>query len=101
MERLDRRGLLASLVAALGGVLAFWRSDAEAGQRRHRLGQARQARRVLQVEVIEGIRGHDLPGERGLAALPRADESDHAAALERTADLREGLRAFNHAGSIP
>jgi hypothetical protein len=47
----------------------------EAGEGRHRLIEASQAGRVLEVEVVGRARGHELAGKGRLPALARADES--------------------------
>ena len=47
-------------------------------QSRVRLGEACQALRVLQIEVVEGIGRYNLAGERGLAALPRTEQGHYA-----------------------
>ncbi len=44
----------------------------ERAQGGHRLVETREARRVLEIEVVDRVGGEELPGQRGLAALPRA-----------------------------
>lgn len=53
---------------------------AQGRQRGHRIGDAGKARWIFQVEIIQGIGRDDPPRERGLAALPWADQRDDAAA---------------------
>ena len=38
--------------------------------------------RVFEVEVIDGIRGNELPGQRRLATLTRSQERHHPAAAQ-------------------
>ena len=51
-----------------------------------RLGEPGEALRVFQVEVVERFGRHELPGQRGLAALARPEQRHDAAALQRGAD---------------
>jgi hypothetical protein len=43
---------------------------------------------------------HELPSKRGLAALPRAQERDHAAALQCHLNQTDVGFAIDHAGII-
>jgi len=54
----------------------------ERAQGRLRLAQSGEALRVLQVEVVERVRRHQTAGQRGLAALARAQQRHHAAAFQ-------------------
>ena len=46
----------------------------------HRFIQSGQARRVLQVKIVDGIFFKQLAGERGFTALARPNQYDNAAA---------------------
>ena len=59
-------------------------------QRGVRLIEAREAYRILQVEVAGRPGGNELPGERGLAALARPDDGDDRAAPEPVPDFTKG-----------
>ena len=62
-----------------------------------RLGQAGHAPRVLEIEIIERLRGHKLPGQRRLAALTRTEQRhDSAAPQGRAHDVGIGF-AIDHA----
>ena len=52
-------------------------------ERRHRLAESREARRILQIEVIGRIRRHDVSRKCGLAALTRPDKPYDAAERSR------------------
>ena len=43
------------------------------------LGQPGEALRIFEIKIIERIRGHELPGERRLAALAGAQERHNPA----------------------
>jgi hypothetical protein len=47
-----------------------------------RFVEAGKACGIFEIEVVERMRRHELPSERGLAALTRAQERDYAAAFQ-------------------
>ena len=63
------------------------------GQRLRKAGQARGA---LKIKVIGRALCDDTAGQGGFAALARAYERDHAAALKCAFDAGQQLRSFNH-----
>jgi hypothetical protein len=65
-------------------------------ERRQRLREARQASRILEIEIPDGARGDESPGQRRLAALSRANQGHDAAPLQRTTDLGEQGGAIDH-----
>jgi hypothetical protein len=68
---------------------------------RHRLGEPRQAPRILEVKVLGRARRNDLPSKRGLPGLARADESGDTAPPERGAKLGQSTDALDHTGKLP
>ena len=70
-------------------------------ERRHRLAESRETRRILQIKVIGRIRRYNVSRKCGLAALARPDKPYDAAAFESARDPRLQSRSFDHAESIP
>jgi hypothetical protein len=61
-----------------------------------RLVEAGKTQWVFEVEVVERVRLHELPGKSRLAALARAQECDHPAALQSRLNLTGIVFAVDH-----
>jgi len=67
---------------------------------RHRFVQTPQAGWIFQVEVVDGRRGHEFPGQRCLAGLPGARHHDDAASPKCCAKPRQEIGPFDHDRTI-
>jgi hypothetical protein len=74
----------------------------ERSQRGIGLGQPGHASRVFEIEVIDGIRGNELPGQRRFATLTRPQQRHHAAPPESVAHQADISLTIDHrADDIP
>ena len=69
---------------------------AQRTERNQRLFEARQAQGIFEIEVVCRALRNELPRQSGLATLARADERHHAAALQRSLDMREQPLSLDH-----
>src|SRR3989304_9860721 len=69
---------------------------AKGRKRSHRLRQAGQATRVLEIEVSLRRGLDDLPGQGRLARLARPDQGHDGGAAEGGPDLGQATRAIDH-----
>ena len=61
----------------------------------------RHGGRIFEIQVVRGLGIHQLQGERGLAALTRADQCDHAAPAEGCSHAHQKLGAFHDGDIVP
>ena len=66
-------------------------------QGRHGLGEAGQAHRIFEIEIVERFSRYELPGKSGFAALTGAQKRDHPAALQSSPDQPDIDFAIDHA----